>query len=175
MCDRAFGEACSRQPFAACRRRRPRVGPQRAASGRVLVRCVFRYLQIDTGPRRLPSACSKTLKKKRARPVFAVVAREVDDSHSLKTGEVLIHRAEQQILERELIHRSTTRLPTPISYQSLRPSVCACVRACVHACAACRSLCVYIIGVFVRVCARTSGLVRMSSRWFGDLGRRCEC
>ena len=53
------------QTFGACRQRTPRArSDSEGCVGKVSVRRIFRYLQIDMGPRRSPSACSEILKKK---------------------------------------------------------------------------------------------------------------
>ena len=54
--------------------------------GEIMVIMVFRYRQIGTGPRRSPSACSETLKKKNAPRTQAL--RQVDRALSGRLGRV---------------------------------------------------------------------------------------
>ena len=55
------------QLFEACRRQTPRGYIESDGSiGKVSVRRVFKYLQIVTGPRRSPPACSAILKQTRS-------------------------------------------------------------------------------------------------------------
>ena len=51
--------------------------------GKVSTRRVFRYLQIDTGPRRSPSASSETWPKQRARRSFVPRVRARPDDLGL--------------------------------------------------------------------------------------------
>ena len=76
------------QLFGACRRQTPRARFESEGSiGKVWVRRVFGYLQIDAGPRRAPSACSETLKKNALGPSMGRLSVSV---YLLRRGGLLL-------------------------------------------------------------------------------------